>query len=225
MGQERARRVAGNRDCRSHDAVSIVPWSKTAADILPRTSNRRAAHGHARPLGGAMPGGGVRTANGGPATRVEGARRRMPGFCFEAGNRGLPIRVRDAVLGAIGRVFPRDEGGRGSTALAAGPMLAGLVGSERVRRHPHRRARSAPQCGVSRGPRACRVRVPIETGRRPPRGGRTGRFAQAADFPLFGGLRCQRRGVANLVELLPKLSLIIHEIAVDLGVAQQRSDI
>lgn len=35
------------------------------------------------------------------------------------------------------------------------------VGSERVRRHPHRRARSAPACGVSRGPRAYRVRVPI----------------------------------------------------------------
>ena len=31
-----------------------------------------------------------------------------------------------------------------------------LVGSERVHRHPHRRTRSAPQCGVSRGPRACR---------------------------------------------------------------------
>ena len=39
--------------------------------------------------------------------------------------------------------------------------LADLTGSERVRRHPHRRARSASQCGVSRGPRACRVRVPI----------------------------------------------------------------
>ena len=40
-------------------------------------------------------------------------------------------------------------------------MSLGLVGSERVRRHPHRRDRSAPQCGVSRGPRAYRVRVPI----------------------------------------------------------------
>jgi hypothetical protein len=35
----------------------------------------------------------------------------------------------------------------------------GLVGSERDRRHPHHRARSAPQCGFSRGPRAYRVRV------------------------------------------------------------------
>ena len=61
----------------------------------------------------------------------------------------------------------RDEGGRGSAAPAAGLITAGLVGSERVRRHPHRRARSAPQCGVSRGPRACRVRVPIPDGRRP----------------------------------------------------------
>ena len=59
------------------------------------------------------------------------------------------------------RSIPGDEGGRGPAALAAGPMTAGLVGSGRVRRHPHRRARSAPQCGVSRGPRACRVRVPI----------------------------------------------------------------
>ncbi len=38
--------------------------------------------------------------------------------------------------------------------------LPALVGSERVRRHSHRRARSAPQCGVSRGPRAYWVRVP-----------------------------------------------------------------
>ena len=40
-------------------------------------------------------------------------------------------------------------------------MSADLVGSERVRRHPHRRAWSAPECGLSRGPRAYRVRVPI----------------------------------------------------------------
>ena len=60
-------------------------------------------------------------------------------------------------------------GGRcGSATPAAGPMTAGLVGSERDRRHPHRRARSAPQCGVSRGPRASRVRVPISAGRRLP---------------------------------------------------------
>ncbi len=48
------------------------------------------------------------------------------------------------------------------------PVTAGRVGSERVRRHPHRRARSAPQCGPCRGPRACRVRVPIEAGRSAP---------------------------------------------------------
>lgn len=48
---------------------------------------------------------------------------------------------------------------------AVGEISADLVGSERVRRHPHRRARSAPQCGVSCGPRACRVRVPISSGR------------------------------------------------------------
>jgi hypothetical protein len=33
-------------------------------------------------------------------------------------------------------------------------MAAGLLGSGRVRRHPHHRHRSAPQCGVSGGPRA-----------------------------------------------------------------------
>ena len=48
---------------------------------------------------------------------------------------------------------------------AVGETSADLVGSERVRRHPHRRARSAPQCGVSCGPRAYRVRVPISSGR------------------------------------------------------------
>lgn len=40
-------------------------------------------------------------------------------------------------------------------------MTTGLVGTVRVRRHPHHRARSAPSCGVSRGPRAYRVRVPV----------------------------------------------------------------
>ncbi len=46
-----------------------------------------------------------------------------------------------------------------------GEISSDLVGSERVRRRPHRLARSAPQCGVSCGPRACRVRVPIGSGR------------------------------------------------------------
>lgn len=40
-------------------------------------------------------------------------------------------------------------------------MTAGLVGFLRDRRHSHRHARSAPSCGVSHGPRAYRVRVPI----------------------------------------------------------------
>ena len=47
---------------------------------------------------------------------------------------------------------------------AVGETSADLVGSERVRRHPHRRARSGPLSGVSCGPRACRVRVPISSG-------------------------------------------------------------
>lgn len=41
------------------------------------------------------------------------------------------------------------------------PMTASLAGSLRVRRHPRRRPRSALPCGVSGGPRAYRVRVPI----------------------------------------------------------------
>ena len=46
------------------------------------------------------------------------------------------------------------------------PSPIGLVvGFLRVRRHSHRRARSTPRCGVSRGPRAYRVRVPIVLGR------------------------------------------------------------
>ena len=64
-----------------------------------------------------------------------------------------------------------DEDGHPSAALAIDPMTADLVGAERVCRHPHRRARFAPLCGVSRGPRAYRVRVPIPSDRR----GRTGR--------------------------------------------------
>lgn len=44
---------------------------------------------------------------------------------------------------------------------AAAENSAGLMGSGQDRRHPHHRARSAPLCGVSRGPRACRVRVPF----------------------------------------------------------------
>ena len=85
---------------------------------------------------------------------------------------------------------PRDEDGRGPAALAAGPMTASLVGSGRVRRHPHRRARSAPQCGVSRGPRACRGPGPHRD--RPFRPAATDERPQSApaDNPvLFGGLR------------------------------------
>jgi len=50
--------------------------------------------------------------------------------------------------------MPRVECGR-----AAGEHRPGLVGSDRARRHPHGRARSAPQSGDTRGPRACWVAV------------------------------------------------------------------
>lgn len=42
---------------------------------------------------------------------------------------------------------------------AAGEFSTGLVGSEWVRHHSYYRARSAPRCGFSRGPRAYRVRL------------------------------------------------------------------
>ncbi len=71
------------------------------------------------------------------------------------------------------------QGGRDTLILfrlryhvPASTRTADLMGSERVRRHPHRRARSAPPCGVSRVPRAYRVRVPIRIDRRR-RAGRT----------------------------------------------------
>jgi hypothetical protein len=50
----------------------------------------------------------------------------------------------------------------GNTSHAASETSSGLVGSERGRRHSHRRDRSAPPCGVSRGPRAYRVGVPTK---------------------------------------------------------------
>jgi hypothetical protein len=46
---------------------------------------------------------------------------------------------------------------------AVGETSSDLVGSARVRRHPHHRARSDPRSGVSCGPRAYRVRVPISS--------------------------------------------------------------
>ncbi|MCW2314487.1 hypothetical protein M2322_000007 [Rhodoblastus acidophilus] len=50
----------------------------------------------------------------------------------------------------------------GNTSHSAGETSAGPVGSERVRRHSHRRDQSAPPRGVSRGPRAYRVRIQIK---------------------------------------------------------------
>ena len=58
IGQIGRRRVAGNRHCCTRCAISIVPWWETAADALPRTSNRHPAQGKALPLGDAGPGGG-----------------------------------------------------------------------------------------------------------------------------------------------------------------------
>ena len=49
-----------------------------------------------------------------------------------------------------------------STSRAIGPMAADLLGSERVRRHPHRRARSAPQCGVAGRDQAVAIKKLID---------------------------------------------------------------
>ena len=64
------------------------------------------------------------------------------------------------VLGrSVVTTHPRlDEDGHPHDRIPEGP--------ERARRHPHRRARSAPPCGVSRSPRGYQVRVPIRIDRR-----------------------------------------------------------
>ena len=59
-----------------------------------------------------------------------------------ARNRGARLEKNLSVAAASTRPAAK------AAAPAVGPMTAGLVGSERVRHHPHRRARSAPQCGV-----------------------------------------------------------------------------
>ena len=68
--------------------------------------------------------------------------------------------LEEATLGAVNDAFSpnktRPEAGRIRPAKAR----ASLVGSGRVRRHPHRSDRSVPLSGVSHGPRASWVRVP-----------------------------------------------------------------
>jgi len=75
-----------------------------------------------------------------------------------------PLRYQSCIGGSAvfksGGNFPPQRAGPIRPA-PANPIAIGLVGFMRVRRHPHHRARSAPPCGVSCGPRAYRVRVPI----------------------------------------------------------------
>lgn len=64
---------------------------------------------------------------------------------------------------------------------AASENSTDLTGSERVRRHPRPRNRSAPQCGVSGGPRAYRVRVPIVPIQQPVESPRYSRFRRSSE--------------------------------------------
>ena len=77
---------------------------------------------------------------------------------------GTLLREECGEAGVPTRALPRHacEYRRRFAAARPAKTRADLVGSVRVRRHPHRRARSGPQSGVSRGPRAYRVRVPIK---------------------------------------------------------------
>lgn len=60
-----------------------------------------------------------------------------------------------------------------------------MVGPERVRRHLLRRAQSAPLCGVSRGTRAYRDRVPIKSLGRGGRGHETLQLRYRLKFRLI----------------------------------------
>lgn len=92
-----------------------------------------------------------------------------------------------------------------------------LVGSERVRRHPHRRARSGPQSGVSRGPRAYRVRVPILR-----------KFQNPLFFrlvwPFRGRLRARLRR-HDSTKLAEDVSVVLFEIAIDPFIREQAFDV
>lgn len=123
------------------------------------------------------------------------------------------------------------EGRAGGTATPTRPILnaaayaatrpaktrASLVGSERVRRHPHCRTRSGPPSGVSCGPRACRVRVPIVSER---------------PSPLFLRLvrpfrRRLRPGQArhDLLELAEDFAVVLFEIADETIILEESLDV
>ena len=76
---------------------------------------------------------------------------------FIVTNRSLP---NERVL-----AFYNDRGTAEQHGPAIDPMTADLVGLERVRRHRHRRARSAPRCSVFCGPHVYWVRVPVQVKR------------------------------------------------------------
>ena len=85
--------------------------------------------------------------------------------------------------------------------------MASLVGFLRVRRHSHHHARSAPQCGVSHGPRAFRVRVPI-----------------ACSGVRFGDRR-QRVDLGDLLELAEIFLAVAGEPARHPAIGQKLGDI
>lgn len=85
---------------------------------------------------------------------------------------------------------------------------ASLVGSERVRRHPHRRARSGPPSGVSCGPRAYRVRVPVVRRER-----------------LLGFCGLCRRDLGDSLELTEELGMVLRQVAHDPCIPEQLADV
>ena len=80
---------------------------------------------------------------------------------------GAPLRSRRAEIRDPARsTRPLGNAPDEPSSMRRTETSVGLMGSGRGRRHPHRRARSASPCCVSRGPRAYRVRVPIVLTRR-----------------------------------------------------------
>jgi hypothetical protein len=91
-------------------------------------------------------------------------------------------------------------------------MTADLVGSERVRRHPHHRACSALQCGFSRGPRAYRVRVPI-----------SGRADREHGQAIWHASCCRTLQLSDLLELGENLPMMLREVSDHARITEHRS--
>ncbi len=96
-------------------------------------------------------------------------------------------------------------------------MAASLVGFLRVRRPSHRHARSTPACGVSHGPRAYRVRVPILR-----------KFQNPLFFRLVWPFRRRLRARQrrhDSTKLAEDVSVVLFEIAIDPFIHEQAFDV